>query len=585
MDTRTPTPRLGTQQRTGTPWVGALALALLAGGVAVAQPQNNRIDGRGGSAGPQRNPGDGRALDANLRVGSDGKNEAVRDLNALKRFNDAVIYGQASGGKSFRDTSGGVRDPFEFRSALGTNSQYRFERDTANQSLIASGLRSSDALAYQMALSSGEPVAPPISMALLPYRSERASSGTSLAAMRSLTQFEWEQSRRPSVLGYAGSRTGQTRVLTASPLRGLSASYVVDDAGDVLLSGIERTPATIARVNDLRGTTPGSKPVSRSTTTRVDARVDTRSSAYDEQMKKLREEGGYTDDGAPGQPGGGPGAPGAPGATPGAGTPSKPQWERDLDDLRARLKTRADEAAKAAAGGPAPDAAAQEEKDKADRETRVERMVNVLKRMRAGEPVKNLAGDGQPAPGLYNDVIALGQKLMIDGQYFDAEAVFSRILSAHPDDAMAASGRAHAQIGAGAFVSAASSLRLLFQRHPEVIPTRYTGAAMVPAKRVDEVVVTLSKAAADAESPISGDAGLILAYLGFQRDNTTWLKAGLDALARENPEGAPNHQVVELLREVWTGEAKPLAPLPAPAPAPAPVEAPAQPPAAGTPNK
>lgn len=553
----------------------ALALLLAAGASATAQPQNNR------TSGAQRNPGDGRALDANLRVGSDGRNEQVRDLNALKRFNDAVIYGQASGGKSFRDTSGGVRDPFEFRSALGTNSQYRFERDTANQSLVASGLRSSDALAYQMALSSGEPVAPPISMALLPYRSERAASGTSLAAMRSLTQFEWEQSRRPSVLGYAGSRTGQTRVLTASPLRGLAASYAVDDAGDMLLSGIERSPTTIARVNDLRGATPGSKPVSRATGTRVDAKVDTRSSAYDEQMKRLREEGGYKDDGAPHGPGE---APGAPDATPGAGTPAKPQWERDLDDLRARLKARADEAAKAA-GAPAPEAADQQAKDKADRDARVERMITTLKRLRGSEPVKDLAGDAQPEPSLYNDVIGLGQKLMADGQYFDAEAVFSRMLSAHPDDAMAASGRAHAQIGAGAFVSAASSLRLLFQRHPEVMPTRYTGAAMIPAKRVDEVVVTLTKAAADSDSPISGDAGLILAYLGYQRDNTTWLKAGLDAAERENPAGSPNHEVVKLIREVWTGAAQPLTPPPAPSPVPEPAPAPAPAPAAEAPNK
>ncbi len=180
--------------------------------------------------------GGGRALDANSKVGGDGRNQQSQDINALIRFNDAVVTGQAAGGKSFRGPLG-YRAASDFRGPLSSDSNYRFERDSAFSGLASSGYRSSDLLSQQFALSSGRASPsydPRISSALTPSRSP-VSSGDSLRSLRSIADYETAQARRPTVLGItADETTGARQALTASRLTGLRTQRIDDRLNDTL---------------------------------------------------------------------------------------------------------------------------------------------------------------------------------------------------------------------------------------------------------------------------------------------------------------------------------------------------------------
>jgi hypothetical protein len=55
------------------------------------------------------------------------------------------------------------------------------------------------------------------------------------------------------------------------------------------------------------------------------------------------------------------------------------------------------------------------------------------------------------------------------------------------------------------------------------------------------------------DSPSSGaDSGLLLAYIGFQRDNPQDMRQGLDALESQG-DGA-DQRLAEMLRGVWLAE-------------------------------
>ncbi|MBY0260887.1 MAG: hypothetical protein K2Q20_00985 [Phycisphaerales bacterium] len=110
-----------------------------------------------GSALGQNALGDGRALDRNLQVGSGGKlpGGGRRDAFADQmRFNNAVINGTATGGKAFRDYSpSGALD--RFQGSVGSDDLYTFRRDANTSGITGLGVRGTDALRYQFALTTG----------------------------------------------------------------------------------------------------------------------------------------------------------------------------------------------------------------------------------------------------------------------------------------------------------------------------------------------------------------------------------------------------------------------------------------------
>jgi len=101
--------------------------------------------------------GDGTALDAN--TGQQGARNYQRpSFTQELSFRNAVATGNAPGGLSFRGDLG-YRAAGEFEGALGSDSLFAFRRDSLYSGLAGMGIRGTDALQYQFALTTG--AAPP----------------------------------------------------------------------------------------------------------------------------------------------------------------------------------------------------------------------------------------------------------------------------------------------------------------------------------------------------------------------------------------------------------------------------------------
>jgi hypothetical protein len=110
-----------------------------------------------GTAQAQNALGDGTALDAN--TGQNGPRNYQRPNFADElRFRNAIATGNAPGGLSFRGDLG-YRAAGEFSGELGSDALFAFRRDSLYSGLAGMGIRGTDAIQYQFALTTG--AAPP----------------------------------------------------------------------------------------------------------------------------------------------------------------------------------------------------------------------------------------------------------------------------------------------------------------------------------------------------------------------------------------------------------------------------------------
>ena len=206
--------------------------------------------------------GGGRALDANSRVGGDGTNARGQDVDAIIRFNNAVVTGQAGGGKSFRGPIN-YRAVNEFSGSTAGDSTYRFNRDSSLSGLSGTGIRSSSLLDYQIAASIGRPtggIDPRLSLALAPSRDGRVATGEILRTARSISEFQASEARRPTVLGVQQiGDTANRSITTASRLTGIRQQRLDDATADRLgLYAPSSSPRL--RGDDPRFSRPASEP-------------------------------------------------------------------------------------------------------------------------------------------------------------------------------------------------------------------------------------------------------------------------------------------------------------------------------------
>lgn len=102
--------------------------------------------------------GDGTALDANSGQYGTTNSYTRPSLIDELRFRNAIATGNAPGGLSFRGDIG-YRAAGEFTGDLGSDSLFAFRRDSLYSGLAGMGIRGTDALQYQFALTTGS--APP----------------------------------------------------------------------------------------------------------------------------------------------------------------------------------------------------------------------------------------------------------------------------------------------------------------------------------------------------------------------------------------------------------------------------------------
>lgn len=157
-------------------------------------------------------------------------------------------------------------------------------------------------------------------------------------------------------------------------------------------------------------------------------------------------------------------------------------------------------------------------------------------------PIKSMAGSSE---NFLNEALAKAERLMSHKRYFDADAAYANTLVHKPGHPLAVAGRVNAQLGAGLYISAATTLRGLLNAHPELIATRYKEPLLPPAAR-------LAKSRQDLErqltaTPRAGEPALMLAYIAYQQGNRDACDRALEELDKR----APKDNLVPLLRRLW----------------------------------
>lgn len=524
----------------------ATALVLLAGLVSPALAQNA--------------VGNGRALERPLqtRISNtipNATNPPLRSFSSELAFREAIVTGTAPSGLSFRGEA--LPSRYEFRGELGDDALFAYRRDSLYSGLSGQGIRGTDALQYQFALTVGSRVpqslAGQISYArageaerssdpdqplsrdltgLVPALRRVADSETMMSAIeagsslvqpvRSISTFTANRSLQPTLVGVMQNRvTQQTAGQTASPLLGLQ----------VVSAETLRNPSPLQQLRAPSLSAPAG----------AEAAAPPARAAYEELLDRYRNL-------VPGESA----APPTPGET--------PAWADGLIGLRRTLRGLPQSTARAMGMTPDPETEPTSavgpldvglnpvdprEDDLPTFDREVLRMVR-----EAGGMTDTLIPVRMQGLDRYVAYMQGAQDLLAKGRYFDAEERFISAISSRPGDVNASVGRAHAQIGAGLFLSAGLNVRQLLILHPEVAGMRYADALLPSDTRLAQLTPTLRDGLG---SPSSGaDCGLLLSYLGFQRGIEDDIRAGLDALAQRGDEA--DKRLAEMLRIVWLDE-------------------------------
>ncbi len=551
-----------------------------------------------GSALGQNALGDGQALDRNLQVGSGGRNTRVRDLDASIRFNNAVITGNASGGRSFHGNVG-YRASDEFGGRLGSNELYTFRRDSVQSAFAGTGVRGSDAIQYQFAVSTGQalPSALAGGVGIVPraFASSQAQVRSSASSsLRSTADFLTSQAVRPTLVGYRADENG-VYTATASPLLGVTwypleqtdsaprdPSATPSRPGDgtpplrprakpMGLSGLEATATGLPSPLELAGMGRQAREDSPSkannlAVTAVQPKV--RSESYTRVLDAFRESYAERDAG---------GSRAASADPLEIDDPAAP-WRRDLDRLRDSLRPgddrserdqrtpgAADKPLKPAPGpSPRPETpmaipgldpegliAPPEKTGLQDEDFVTKRMIEILRdanvRIDSLRPASPSADQASYAAHMHE-----GQQALAEGRFFDAEDRFSRAMSAMPADPISGVGRVHAQLGAGLYLSAANNLRALIKEHPELAAARFNITLVPGDARAVKIAEQLRIEIGRAGDRLARDSGFLLAYLGRLRGDGPMLEEGLSAWKqRIAADDASERSLHRLLSRVW----------------------------------
>lgn len=480
-----------------------------------------------GSAHAQTALGDGRGLEnTQINVTPRGSQNDPRSafLDQI-RLRNAVVTGNAPGGLSFRGDVG-YTAPGEFRGELGANDLFAFRRDSLTSGLTGYGIRGTEAIQYQFALTTGtnappgllgSPIVRPFGSAdgitqgpgsrSIPALGEaslgprdpldveldqlRLPGGTLMGTLRSPSAYMAGRASAPALLVAAETETGKRVGMIASTLDGVRFQEL-------------DPPAWLIREDGTPRLTP------------TDTRIEPTRTAYDEVLQRLsalRIDAQNVD--APSQ---------------------RPMWEIRLDEIRAKL----DELAPKEPATPGLPGA-----------TFGQDAIDLI-RGAAGD-VGSLIVGGDPDYDPYIDHVRQAETLLREGRYFDAEERFTRALSLRTGDVPAQVGRIHAQLGAGMYLSSSINLRSLLTRHPEVTGVRYAPTLLPTPERTRGLIATLKENIKGDSGTLARESALLLAYLGHQIGDRALIQAGLEAFERNA--STSDQRLISLLRGVWEGPA------------------------------
>jgi TolA-binding protein len=570
-----------------------------------------------GTAFAQNALGDGRALDAN--PGTQGPSNYQRpSLIDELRFRNSIATGNAPGGLSFRGDIG-YRTAGEFTGELGSDSLFAFRRDSLYSGLAGMGIRGTDALQYQFALTTGS--APPqnlmgdLSYTRDTYTSTSSSlprggtmqttqpldlnreqqdldptgralsaqtsitgldAGSMMGTLRSSSIYNTTSTLQPSLLSVYSEGIDKRPVgLVASPLLGITPTPLVDSrdpnplvarpanateqttnpnamptsrlttAYDDLVDQMRERVQVMRETEQLNGTSKTIKPEETNDAWLVRQMEEIRRNLYGEQPKATEDPNNPEgQSGSTVQPAEGEDENQSP-TTPLINVPDtgeSPASKR-VNESQEMLK----------------DMNKQFELQQNPGDIAVDPQTLEVLRGNASKEVKQLLRPGAESNDLYARHIQVGQQLIENSRYFEAEERFTRALSMKPRDVISQVGRLNAQIGAGMLLSASVNLQSLYSEHPELITTRYSVGVLPNAERVEELKTRLRESAGIIEPkirtrPQEGDrvrvsAGLLLAYLGYQSSDQSAIDEGIDVVETL---GAPSdRRFASLLKQLW----------------------------------
>lgn len=526
--------------------------------------------------------GDGRVLDNSLRVGQ-RYNPPRRDYRDELRFRNAIVTGNAPGGFSFRGDVG-YTSPLEFRGTLGSDDTFAFRRDSLYSGLAGAGIRGTDALQYQFALTSGARM-PQGLAGRLAYTRDGSSYTREPRGYRGVPGTDGRLPPGSSVPTPGGDQstlartprvdepTSQTSMLRSTGAYTATRAYqpylvaaIQTDTGPQDFMGLTANPLRGLRVADFVEPTDEEK----------DPPTGRISTAYEDVVARVRERASalYDPDEA---------APGEPERPPQTETEV---WARRLAELRKRLRGETDEDTGEAPGtlpgtepgeqpgaqpgdqpGREPDTDA--DGDDADRARTFRFDPKTMQLLRDdGGRIDRLVGEGADADSLYVRHMRAGESALSRGRYFEAEDRFTLALSVRRGDVAAQAGRVNAQLGAGLFLSAGLNLRELLTRAPELAGSRYAGELLPAPERLEALMGLLRENLGLADSGVrpraagrrlERESGLMLAYVGHQTSDRETVEQGLRGWAKsiEASEADGNDERIDralhlFLSELWT---------------------------------
>ena len=173
--------------------------------------------------------------------------------------------------------------------------------------------------------------------------------------------------------------------------------------------------------------------------------------------------------------------------------------------------------------------------------------------LRAGSKLKPMATlvrvptDGKATP--VEQLMLQAEKLLRDGKYLEAAQRYQTALAREPGNALALVGRAHAELGAGMYQSAAYDLKYVFTRNPQMVSVRYQMDQFMPKSRLDYLVSDLKTLEGSKET--GNSASFLLSYLYYETGSEQELQA---QLARWN--ARPGHDAwQEVVSKAWSAKA------------------------------
>jgi hypothetical protein len=171
----------------------------------------------------------------------------------------------------------------------------------------------------------------------------------------------------------------------------------------------------------------------------------------------------------------------------------------------------------------------------------------------AGTRVRELPSLVSPNRGgqasAFNVLMARAESQLKESKYLDAAATYEQALLANPENALALVGKAHAELGAGAYQSAAFDLKFVYTRNPQMVGVRYNMATFINAQRQDFLIRDLTALAQNSKE-MNNTASFLLCYLYYQTGRRQQLNAQLtrwgDATGHDNWQG--------VLKRAWLTE-------------------------------